>query len=74
MFHAIFTGIAVHNLRLGLSRRAAFAHLFCRVREASLSQAVLDLPTWRSPLTLRITGVRVELQQRNMPTVSSFEA
>lgn len=57
------------GLNLGGAHRAALAHLFFEVKQASVAAFEVELPTWRAPLVVRVRGVRVELQQRNMPTV-----
>ena len=60
------------GLRLDIERHAeaALARAFFTVREASVGALSLDLPTWRAPLVLRASRIRLVLQQRNMPEVS----
>lgn len=60
------------DLRLGVGRRAALAHLCFEVREASVAAVEVQLPSWRAPLVLRARGVRLQLQQRNMPEVGAL--
>jgi hypothetical protein len=69
---ALSAGIEVAGLRLDIERHveAALARAFFTVREASVGALSLDLPTWRAPLVLRASRIRLVLQQRNMPEVS----
>lgn len=67
--HITHAGVEVENLKVDAGQRAALAHICFEVREASVAAAALHLPTWRAPLVLRLGGVRLELHQRNMPTV-----
>lgn len=62
------------GLRLDVERHAeaALARAFFTVREASVGALRLDLPTWRAPLVLRASRIRLVLQQRNMPEVSRW--
>lgn len=57
------------DLQLGGGQRAALATMFFQVREASVAAVEVQLPSWRAPLVLRARGVRLQLQQRNMPEV-----
>ncbi len=69
---ALDAGIEVAGLRLDIDRHAeaALARMFFTVREASVGALQLELPTWRAPLVLRASRIRLVLQQRNMPEVS----
>jgi hypothetical protein len=69
---AVSAGIEVARLRLDIERHAeaALARMVFTVREASVGALRLDLPTWRAPLVLRASRIRLVLQQRNMPEVS----
>jgi hypothetical protein len=66
-------GIEVADLRLDVTRyaEAELAAMFFAVREASVAGLQVELPGWRAPLVLRARGIRLVLQQRNMPEVRS---
>ena len=65
-------GVEVEHLQLDLAKFPAVGRLPFVVRGAAADAVAVLLPTWRAPLVVRLSGVRLELRQRNMPQVALY--